>query len=196
MVLSFRNTALFREVAMTSTTPQFTFTTPASAAESPRRAPRVHAALWLIGIGLLANAAVMLFAKGQDLVLDRTALAQAAPQPGQLLGARGIYMMPAQLGVNSWGVYLMDVDSQTLCVYKATPESSHFRLMAARSFKYDRFLEDLNNETLRPKEVQKIVEAQQQRQELLQKDEIPTVDQTPKPDENLPDQPKVQTPKP
>ena len=183
---------------MTSQAPQFTFTLPAAPPEKPRRPARLIPALWLIGVGLLANAAVMLFAKGQapDLVLDRTALAQAAPQPGQLLGARGIYMMPAQLGVNSWGVYLMDVDSQTLCVYKATPETSHFRLMASRSFKYDRFLEDLNNETLRPKEVQKIVEAQQQRKDLLQKDELHTVDQNPKPDENLPDVPKNENPKP
>ena len=186
------------EAAMTHQSPQFTFTLPPAPLDKPRPRGRAVPALWLIGLGLLANAAVMLFAKGQtsDLVLDRTALAQAAPQPGQLLGARGIYMMPAQLGVNSWGLYLMDVDSQTICVYKATPESSHFRLMASRSFKYDRFLEDLNNETLRPKEVQKIVEAQQQRKDLLQKDELPTVDQNPRPDENQPYLPKPESPKP
>lgn len=183
---------------MTPQPPQFTFTLPAPPVEKPRRAARVHSALYLIGIGLLANAAVMLFAKGQapDIVLDRSALAQATPQAGQPLGARGIYMMPAQLGQNAWGLYLMDVDSGTICVYKATPETSHFRLMAARSFKYDRFLEDLNNETLRPKEVQKIVEAQQQRKDLLQKDDLPTVDQNPKPDENLPDLPKNDAAKP
>lgn len=192
--------------------PEFSFTVPASpppshpspppaaTGEGSRRAGRLMPALWLIGVGLLANAGVMLWrGQGAELVLDSKALAQAAPQGGvggQLLGARGIYMMPAQLGVNSWGLYLMDVDSQTICVYKATPETSHFRLMASRSFKYDRFLEDLNNETLRPKEVQKIVEAQQQRKELLQKDDLPTVDQNPKPDENLPDVPKDEKPKP
>ena len=72
----------------------------------------------------------------------------------------------------------MDVDSSTICVYKANPETMKFRLMAARSFKYDRFLENFNNEPLTPKEVQKIVEAQQQRVELQQKDEQPTVEQT------------------
>jgi len=185
-----------------SSQPQFTFTVPAppasvtspTATDVARRPQRFQGALWLIGIGLLANAAVMLV-RGQgaaDIVLSRAAMGQAAPAgaAGQMLGARGIYMMPAQLGVNSYGLYLMDVDSGTICVYKATPETSHFRLMAARSFKYDRFLEDLNNETLRPKEVQKIVEAQQQRKDLIQKDELPTVDQAPKPDENLPDLPK------
>jgi hypothetical protein len=176
--------------------PQFTFTLPASPAE-PRRA-RYSKALWLVGIGLLANAGVMLFSRGQapDITFDRAALAQATPaaQPGQLLGARGIYMMPAQLGPNTFGLYLMDVDSSTLCVYRAIPETSHFRLMAARSFKYDRFLEDFNNETLRPKEVQKIVEAQQQRLDLQQKDDQPTVDQNAKPSDNLPDVPRPNIP--
>ena len=179
-----------------ATDPQFTFTIPAPSSLTPRR--RGSAALWLIGIGLLANAAVMLVGRGQtpDIILDRSAIAQATPAQGPMLGARGIYMMPAQLGPNAWGLYLMDVDSGTICVYKASPESSHFRLMASRSFKYDRFLEDLNNEPLRPKEVQKIVEAQQQRKDLIQKDESPTVDQAPKPDENQPDLPKGEAPKP
>jgi hypothetical protein len=172
--------------------PQFTFTFPAPPATP--RPPRYSKALWLVGIGLLANAAVLLLARGQapDIAFDRAALAQAAPAPqtGQLLGARGLYMMPAQLGPTTFGLYLMDVDSSTICVYKALPDNNHFRLMAARSFKYDRFLEDFNNETLRPKEVQKIVEAQQQRVELQQKEDQPTVDQTPKPAENLPDPPK------
>src|ERR1043166_565996 len=118
--------------------PQFTFTVPGpatpSTVEVARRPRRFHGALWLIGIGLLANAAVMLV-RGQgatEIVLGQAAMGQATPAAagGQMLGARGIYMMPAQLGVNSWGLYLMDVDSGTICVYKATPETSHFRLMA------------------------------------------------------------------
>ncbi len=173
--------------------PQFSFTLPAPPVES--RPPRYSKALWLIAIGLLVNAGVLLLARGQapDIAFDRAALAQATPiatPAGALLGARGIYMMPAQLGPTTYGLYLMDVDSGTICIYKALPDVNHFRLMAARSFKYDRFLEDFNNEPLRPKEVQKIVEAQQQRLELGQKDDQPTVDPTTKPSENLPDTPK------
>ena len=100
-------------------------------------------------------------------------------------------MMPAQLGPSAFGLYLMDVDSGTICVYKATPETSRFRLMAARSFKYDRFLEDFNNDTPRPKDVQKLADDQRQRVGLRDKDDQPTVDQVPKPDENLPDVPKT-----
>jgi hypothetical protein len=165
---------------------------------SPPARPRARGltvGLWLIGAGLLANAGAMVYSQGTghapDISLDRTAFAQAIPSGGQtgLLGARGIYMMPAQLGPTTFGVYLMDVDSGTICVYKAIPETSRFRLMAARSFKNDRFLEDYDNEGLLPRDVQKVVANQRQRQSLESQTNQPTVDQTPKPDENQPDGP-------
>jgi hypothetical protein len=180
---------------MNHQSPNVTFTLAAPPTPSPR--PRHSKALWLVGIGLLVNAAILL-TRGQapDIAFDRTALAQAMPvQPAQPLGARGIYMMPAQLGPMTFGLYLMDVDSGTICVYKALPDNNHFRLMAARSFKYDRFLEDYNNETLTPKEVQKLVETQRQRQDLQSKDDQPTVDQTTRPGDNLPDPPSPDAPK-
>jgi len=163
---------------------------PPEATLPPRRAGLRNKALWLIGVALLANAGVMLFSHRSvpELILSNPAQAQDATP---MLGARGIYMMPAQLGPNTFGLYLMDVDSSTLCVYKANPDTSHFRLMAARSFKYDRFLEDFNNDPLTPKDVQKIVEKQRARTDLKGKDDQPTVDQSPKPDENLPDPPKA-----
>ena len=162
---------------------------PQQAPVPPRPALR-NKALWLIGAALLANAGVMLFARKSvpELILSNPAQAQEA---SPMLGARGIYMMPAQLGPNAFGLYLMDVDSSTICVYKALPDNSHFRLMAARSFKYDRFLEDFNNDPLTPKEVQKIVEKQRTRTDLKDKDDQPTVDQSPKPDQNLPDPAKT-----
>jgi hypothetical protein len=127
-------------------------------------------ALWCVGLGLLANAAMMAFAHFSpaavpEFKLDQSAFAQSTPNE-RMLGARGLYMMPAQLGPTTYGVYLMDVDSQTITVYRAMPDSSRFRLMAARSFRNDRFLEDVNNETPTPKDVQKLVEAQRQRDAL------------------------------
>ena len=132
--------------------------------------------MWCIGLGLLANAAVLLWTRSPssfpDISLDTKAYAQLAATPAdRLLGARGMFMMPAQLGPNTWGLYLMDVDSQTICVYRALPESSRFRLMAARSFKSDRFLEDFNNDEPTPREIQKEVEQQRQRQQLEGKKE-------------------------
>ena len=175
--------------------PTYSFTVPAPPSTPPTAPSRwSNKALWLVGIGLLANAAALAlgqFGRGApELVLDSKALGQAAPgagMTGTMLGARGLYMMPAQLGMNVWGVYLMDVDAGTICVYRALPDSSHLKLMAARSFRNDRFLEDFNNEGLRPKDVQKLVEEQRQRMEQVMKDTVPSVDQNPKPDPNLPD---------
>jgi hypothetical protein len=176
--------------------PQFTFTLPAPAASPPHPRPSRSAVLWLIALGLLANAAVLATrGRAPDITFDRAALAQATPsQTGQLLGARGIYMMPAQLGPMTFGLYLMDVDSGTICVYRAQPDGNRFTLMASRSFKYDRFLEDFNNDKPRPKDVQNLIEAQKQRDDLRSKDDQPTVDQAPKPSENLPEAPKLGLP--
>jgi hypothetical protein len=173
------------------TQPQFTFTLPS---REPQRSakPWQSKALWFVGFALLANAAAMVVGRAQvpDVTMDRAALAQATPAGGgstPMLGARGIYMMPAQIGPNSYGLYLLDVDSSTICVYQALPDGQKFKFMASRSFKYDRFMEDFNNEGLRPKDIQKIVQNQQQRTDLHEKDDQPTVDQTTKPSENLPD---------
>lgn len=154
-------------------------------------------AMWLIGLGLLANAGVMLYShtsgRSGDLLLDRSAFAQASPEGGTpLLGARGIYMAPAQLGPTTYGLYLMDVDAGTICVYKALPDTSRFRLMAARSFKNDRYLEDYDNEGILPRDVQKVISNQRQRQSLESQNGVPTVDQSVKPDENKPDAPPAQ----
>jgi hypothetical protein len=111
-----------------------------------------------------------------------------------MLGARGLYMMPAQIGPQTYGVYLMDVDSETITVYRTNPDLNRFKLMAVRSFKFDRFLNDYNNEKPTPAEVQKIVQDQRNRKEIEKKTEEPTVDQNPKPDENKPDAPPMVAP--
>lgn len=170
----------------------FVFTIPAPPVPGvPRRGGWGNKALVVVGLGLILNAGVMLYThvtgRAPDLVFDRAAFAQAAGTSGTMLGARGIYMMPGQIGQNAWGVYLLDVDSQTISTYRSMPESSQFQLMSVRSFQYDRLMMDFNNKAPSPKQVQKLVEDQRQRQELQQKGEQPTVDQAAKPDENLPD---------
>ena len=74
--------------------------------------------------------------------------------------------MPAQLGASTWGLYIMDVESGTVCVYRANPETSRFKLMAVRFFRNDRFLSDFNNDSPTPKEVLKQVEQQRQREQI------------------------------
>ncbi|HVX87177.1 MAG TPA: hypothetical protein VH253_20500 [Phycisphaerae bacterium] len=160
--------------------------------------------LWLIGLGLLANAAVSLYThatnKSSDLSIDQKALAQAleSPNPQAMLGARGIYMMPAQIGPSSFGAYLMDLDSQTIVVYQVGLDANNLprrlHLLAARSFRNDRFLEDWNTDTPNPTEVQALVTQQRQRKALQNQTGQPTVDQTPPPSDQTPPPPPINAP--
>ena len=143
-----------------------------SSRSSAQRGNWLPVAIMCLGLGLFANA-VALFWNGSaspfpaSLPLTSAAWAQAPdPSAGKMLGARGIYMMPAQIGPSAWGFYILDVDSSTVCVYRVNADSSRLRLMAARSFKNDRFLEDLNNETPTPKDVQKLIQQQRQREQV------------------------------
>jgi hypothetical protein len=122
--------------------------------------------LLVIGVGLILNAAVHWFTRDQSgFPFDAKAFAQSTGTP-QLLGARGLYFSPAQLGPTTFGCYLMDVDSQTISVYKIDPDRSRFRLIAARSFNSDRNLTDLNNESPTPKETANLVRAERQREAI------------------------------
>ena len=144
-------------------------------------------ALYLIALALLANAAVLFFTRSGS---ENIAFAQALPgaSGSTMLGARGLYLTPAQLGPNAFGAMLLDLDSSTITVYRYVAERNRFVLAAARSFKHDRFLEDYNNEGLKPAEVQKLVEEQRIRTKHKSTDDQPTVDPTPRPDENKPDE--------
>ncbi len=123
-------------------------------------------ALWCIGLGLLANAAAAVYNHRGPSALPAFLAGAPAYARGthrRMLGANGIYMMPGQLGPHQYGVFLMDLDSDTLCVYETLPQRSRLRLMAARNFQYDRFLKDLNNEAPTPHQVKKLVLQQRQR---------------------------------
>jgi len=122
-------------------------------------------AIYCLAGALFANAAATFYAHSSgDLTLSSPAFGQAPPRA--MLGAGGIYMMPAQLGPNTFGLYLLDLDSQTITVYRTNPETSRLKLMAARTFRNDRFLMDLNNDAPAPKDVQKLVEQQRQREQI------------------------------
>jgi hypothetical protein len=130
-------------------------------------------ALWCIGLGLLAHAGVMVYThtSSRELGLTLPAYGQGLGMAGALpaermVGAKGIFLMPAQLGPNHYGAYLMDVDAGTITVYVAKPETSRLRLMAVRSFRYDRYLEDFNGEAPTPNDVRKLVAQQKAREEL------------------------------
>ena len=83
------------------------------------------------------------------------------PQP--IAGGGGLFLMPAQFSSTTWGCYIMDIDSQTICAYEYVPRNAkeRLRLVAARYFRHDRRLKDFNTDP-DPEEIRKLVEIELQ----------------------------------
>jgi len=112
------------------------------------------APLWLIGIALAILAAGM-FVRSDQPVLP-AALAQATRQAG----ARGVFAFSGQLSENSYGLFLVDVDAGTIWCYEYLEGKKKFRLAGARSWLFDRYLEDQDFLGPSPDEVEQMVEQQ------------------------------------
>lgn len=85
--------------------------------------------------------------------------APAAPQP--IAGGGGLYLMPAQFTQNQWGCYVMDVDAQTLAAYRWFDGEKKLRLVAARSFRNDRKLQNFNTDNPTPDEVARLLKLEE-----------------------------------
>ena len=82
----------------------------------------------------------------------------ALPEPGSA-SAEGVLAVPAQLASQSYGLYLIDLNNQTILLYSyGGPWSRGLRLMSARSFRYDRQLLDFNSGKPSPQDVQQLIE--------------------------------------
>lgn len=114
-------------------------------------------ALWLIVV-LLAVIATVLIVERDDRYAGPAAYAQGLA--GAPIGARGIFMMPAQLSPSSYGLFMIDVDAGTVWCYEYVSGKHKLRLAAARSWIFDRYLEEYNVVDVTPAEVAKLVETQ------------------------------------
>ncbi|GIK15770.1 MAG: hypothetical protein BroJett003_07340 [Planctomycetota bacterium] len=116
---------------------------------------RAHPVWWVIAAGLLLNAA------GQFIRTDGSvaspAWAQVSPGGG---GQRGVFAFSGQLASGVYGVYMVDVDSMTMWCYEYQKERGCMRLAAARSWKYDRYLEQHNVCDITPADVERLIEDQ------------------------------------
>jgi len=109
----------------------------------------------------LALIALALFAKNEDRFPSVIPAAYGQNGQAAIGGGAGVFVVPAQFGSNFYGCYIMDVDAQTICAYQMFPGEHNFRLIAARSFKYDRRLNNYNTATPSPLEVKALVEKEQ-----------------------------------
>ncbi len=113
-------------------------------------APRqtVH---WIIA-GALSAIAVALLLRPDTAMLG-TAMAQNA-----VAGSRGLHAFTGQLDKDKFGLFMMDVDAGTVWVYEYFPLKRRLKLVCARSFTYDRYLQNYNNDDPTPEQVEALVE--------------------------------------
>jgi hypothetical protein len=111
-------------------------------------------AAWLIAVLLAIIAGLLAFPR--DTQLLSRAFAQQAP----MLGARGVYAFPVQLAQNTYGICMLDVDASTVWFYEYIPKTRKLRLASARSWEFDRYLEEYNVEGLEPNQVGELVNKQ------------------------------------
>jgi hypothetical protein len=106
----------------------------------PRRPNRSLVFALYLNAAMLLAIVVMLLSRG-----GVGSQAIAAPnQSPPIAGGGGLFLMPGQLTVSTWGCYLMDIDSQTLCVYEYSPGEHNLKFVASRYFRYDRQLKRYN----------------------------------------------------
>jgi hypothetical protein len=125
---------------------------------------RSQPVLWIIA-GLLAAIAVVLVFRGDGGSPLNVALAQPALSPrGGLEGGRGIYAFTGQLNARSYGLFMLDVDSGTVWCYEiqsvGAKGETRLSLVAARSWLFDRYLEEFNTGDPIPSEVREMVQQQ------------------------------------
>jgi hypothetical protein len=111
---------------------------PGPASPTARRAQGVY---WVIAI-LLAVIATALWMRPAGSLVP---VALAQNQPG-LAGARGIFAFTGPLERDQYGLFMLDVDQGTIWCYAFdnVGGTNKLRLVAARSFVYDRYLQDFN----------------------------------------------------
>ncbi len=74
--------------------------------------------------------------------------------------ADGLFALEARLSSGVYGLYLIDTRNQNILLYRyGGPGSKGLRLLAARSFRYDRQLLDFNSGKPSPRDVRMWIEA-------------------------------------
>ena len=108
--------------------------------------------LWIIAVLLAIIATVLVVQPDQPFAV------QTAYGDAPMMGARGVFAFTGQLDKNSQGLWMMDVDSGNVWCYQYLPATRRLKLVAARSFLYDRHLKNYNNDGPLLDEVRDILE--------------------------------------
>lgn len=121
---------------------------------TPPRRPSPHPVYWLIAGSLAALALSQWVQRGPG------PMGAAFAQPTTSAGARGVFAFSGQLTKSTYGVYVVDTDTATMWLYEYMGTKGCLRLAGARSWRFDRYLENHNLCDLPPETVEQMVEEQ------------------------------------
>jgi hypothetical protein len=122
---------------------------------------------WLLPAIIVVGVLIALFIGSK---IEPPTIAQAELQTDM---DSGILVVPVQLGRESYGVAMVDTVGQTLWIYEMNnrgPTHSRLNLLAARSFRYDRLLEQYNTAEPKPEQVKILLENLGQMQKTPKKE--------------------------
>ncbi|MFH1614620.1 MAG: hypothetical protein ABIG61_06020 [Planctomycetota bacterium] len=119
---------------------------------------------------LLVGGAVLILVAGTKWVSSAEAEIVMPPiQQGQILA------VPLDIGRDSYGIVLIDTSMQTLLIYEINSRAAahnRLRLLAARSWKYDRLLEQYNTAEPTPPQVRMLIERLQYKEQQDEQDQL------------------------
>lgn len=85
-------------------------------------------------------------------------LASAQAQPVTAESKNGVFVVAGQISHETYGLYLVDYEKHTICVYQYHPKDRKLRLMAARTYRFDVQLDEYNTSEPLPRDVKNLVE--------------------------------------
>lgn len=127
---------------------------------APDTAAALRRPLWACAGAIVLLALAILFRGDGNRGFPEFLPSAAAQAQGPIAGGGGYYLMPGQLASNMWGVYLMDIETQSVAVYHYDAGARQLRLLAVREFEQDRLLRDFNTYPS-PEEVRRVLELEQ-----------------------------------
>ena len=110
---------------------------------------------WVVLVVLAAGAVALLVQAGAGSPAGGSAPAGGASRQG------GVFAVAGQIGAETYGLYLVNLEHGTIVLYEWVPQARTLRLLAARTYEYDSRLDEYNTE-ISPREVRKLA-AQQKR---------------------------------
>jgi len=134
-------------------------------------APGRQTVWWVMTVALVVIATALVMRRDAGW-LTRSALGQSEESEGigggVRAGARGIYAFSGQLTSKTYGLFMVDVDTGTIWCYELSRGSNNelqMRLVAARSWIFDRYLEEFNVGEPIPAAVEAMVQRQRSHRE-------------------------------